>query len=298
MSFRILFFAIFIFMGLFACKTVGGKQKTPSGYEYTVVKSGQGQEAKKGDFVAIAITVKGDDGKVLQEVPEGPNMPSLPIPDTFATGKMANPVIEVLLGSKVGDSIVLIMPIDSLKDQVPPDMLTLKYVSYEISIKKIETKEAYEKRMMEAQAEMMKKAEASQQKMPAIEELVKTTLADYKSKKLEVETTKSGIKYYILTPGEGDNAVVGKKVSVQYYGNTLDGKMFDNSFTRGQPIEFPLGMGQVIPGWDEGLTLFKKGGKGFLFIPGNLAYGEQGNPQGGIGPNAELMFYVELEDIK
>ncbi|MFM9951914.1 MAG: FKBP-type peptidyl-prolyl cis-trans isomerase, partial [Saprospiraceae bacterium] len=72
-----------------------------------------------------------------------------------------------------------------------------------------------------------------------------------------------------------------------------DGKMFDSSFGRGEPIEFPLGVGQVIPGWDEGLSLLKQGGKATLFIPYQLAYGDAGSPPV-IPPKAELIFYVEV----
>jgi FKBP-type peptidyl-prolyl cis-trans isomerase FkpA len=157
-------------------------------------------------------------------------------------------------------------------------------------------KEAYEKYMADQQAEMQAKAAANQEKLPAIEELAKTTLADYKAGKLETQSTASGLKYYIVKPGEGANAANGSTVNVNYYGTLMDGTMFDNSFQRGQTFPFSLGSGQVIKGWDEGIAQLNKGAKAFLFIPAALGYGEAGSPPV-IPANSDLMFYVELEDI-
>ncbi|NUS61813.1 MAG: FKBP-type peptidyl-prolyl cis-trans isomerase, partial [Lysobacter sp.] len=78
-------------------------------------------------------------------------------------------------------------------------------------------------------------------------------------------------------------------------GATLDGKTFDSSYDRGQPVVFPLD--QVVPGWQEGLQLMPVGSKYKLWIPGNLGYGDKGTPGGPIGPNATLVFDVELIDI-
>ena len=84
--------------------------------------------------------------------------------------------------------------------------------------------------------------------------------------------------------------------SVHYYGVTTDGNMFDNSFKAGRPYPVPVGQGRVIRGWDEGLPLLKGGSKAVLFIPGELGYGAAGSPPN-IGPNAELIFYVEIAEV-
>lgn len=97
--------------------------------------------------------------------------------------------------------------------------------------------------------------------------------------------------------GEGPEAEGGKIVRVHYIGRLTDGKVFDESFSRGEPIEFPLGAGMVIPGWEMGISGMKKGGKRRLTIPYNLAYGAQGYP-GVIPPYATLVFDVELVDVK
>ncbi len=109
--------------------------------------------------------------------------------------------------------------------------------------------------------------------------------------------TSSGLEYVEVEAGTGAQAVAGKVVSVHYTGKLLDGTVFDSSVTRGEPITFPLGKGNVIKGWDEGIALMKVGGKAKLTIPPNLAYGERG-AGGVIPPNATLVFDVELVSMK
>ena len=111
-----------------------------------------------------------------------------------------------------------------------------------------------------------------------------------------MQTTTSGLRYIIHEAGEeGTKPAKGDQVSVHYYGMLdADAKMFDTSFKAGQPYQFPLGMGQVIPGWDEGIMLLNKGAKATLFIPASLGYGAAGSPPV-IPENADLIFYVELE---
>ncbi len=109
--------------------------------------------------------------------------------------------------------------------------------------------------------------------------------------------TASGLYYILEQPGTGEQAVAGKTVSVHYTGVLVSGKKFDSSRDRGQPIDFPLGQGAVIKGWDEGIALLKVGGKAKLIIPYQLAYGEQGYP-GAIPPKATLIFDVELMEVK
>ncbi len=111
------------------------------------------------------------------------------------------------------------------------------------------------------------------------------------------DKTDSGLRYQILQEGSGLKAEKGKTVSVHYKGQLSDGTVFDSSYKRNEPIDFPLGVGQVIKGWDEGIQLLKVGDKARLVIPSSLGYGAQG-AGGVIPPNATLIFDVELMDIK
>ena len=111
------------------------------------------------------------------------------------------------------------------------------------------------------------------------------------------DQTESGLRYQIIQKGTGTKAEKGKTVSVHYKGQLLDGTVFDSSYKRNQPIDFPLGVGQVIPGWDEGIGLLNVGDKARLVIPSHLAYGSQG-AGGVIPPDANLIFDVELVNVK
>ena len=111
------------------------------------------------------------------------------------------------------------------------------------------------------------------------------------------DKTDSGLRYQIIQKGDGAKAEKGKTVSVHYKGQLADGTVFDSSYKRNQPIDFPLGRGQVIAGWDEGIQLLNVGDKARFVIPSNLGYGAQG-AGGVIPPNATLIFDVELMDVK
>ncbi len=111
------------------------------------------------------------------------------------------------------------------------------------------------------------------------------------------EKTASGLRYKIIQKGNGKQAEAGKTVSVHYTGSLENGKTFDSSYPRKKPIEFPLGRGNVIEGWDEGIALLQVGDKARFVIPAYLGYGDRG-AGGVIPPNATLIFDVELMDVK
>ena len=110
------------------------------------------------------------------------------------------------------------------------------------------------------------------------------------------KTTASGLKYVIISEGDGPMAEAGKLVTVHYSGYLADSTMFDSSVERDDPITFPVGQGQVIPGWDEGLQLLKKGSKARFIIPPQLGYGEMELEK--IPKNSTLIFDVELVDVQ
>ena len=148
--------------------------------------------------------------------------------------------------------------------------------------------------MQKFQADQMAKMEARQQETAKTnQEKGQAFLTENKAKE-GVKTTASGLQYKVLTAGTGKSPKATDVVEVNYEGKLLDGTVFDSSYERGEPIEFPLN--QVIAGWTEGLQLMKEGGKYEFYIPSDIAYGEAGNA--GIEPNSTLIFTVELLKVK
>lgn len=149
-------------------------------------------------------------------------------------------------------------------------------------------KNAFRKEMMTKQAEETKKlAEKNKKEGEAFLEENK--------KKEGVKTLPSGLQYKVITEGTGKSPKAADTVTVNYRGTLIDGTEFDSSYKRGQPASFPVN--GVIPGWTEALQLMKEGAKWQIFIPAGLAYGEKG-AGGIIGPNATLIFEVELISVK
>jgi FKBP-type peptidyl-prolyl cis-trans isomerase len=120
---------------------------------------------------------------------------------------------------------------------------------------------------------------------------------DFKVDSAALTKTASGLQYQDVAPGNGDEARDGQVAVVHYTGWLTDGTKFDSSRDRGQPFSFPIGSGQVIPGWDEGVAGMKVGGRRKLVIPASLGYGDMGAPPV-IPPGATLVFDVELLELK
>ena len=138
-------------------------------------------------------------------------------------------------------------------------------------------------RMQAQQAEQAKEASAEGQ-----------AFLDKNAKREEVTVTESGLQYEVLTTGEGEKPTAASKVKTHYHGTLIDGTIFDSSYDRGEPAEFPVA--GVIAGWTEALQMMTVGSKWRLAVPYELAYGEQG-AGGAIGPFQTLVFDVELLEI-
>ncbi len=149
--------------------------------------------------------------------------------------------------------------------------------------------------VMQEFGRLAQEAQAEQKKNAGGKNLAdaKKFLAD-NAKKDGIITTKSGLQYEVIKDGEGATPKATDKVRTHYKGTLLDGTVFDSSYDRGEPAEFPVG--GVIKGWVEALQLMKVGSKWKLYIPPDLGYGERGAGED-IGPNALLTFEIELLDI-
>ena len=197
--------------------------------------------------------------------------------------------VSYVIGMQIGDSL------KGAKDEVDFDTLVKAIRSTMDGKEPLLTQEeamqvmqAFSTRMQAKQA-----AEFEETKRKNAEEGDKFLAEN--AKKPGVKTTASGLQYEVLTEGTGPKPKASDTVRVHYKGTLLDGETFDDSYARGEPVEFALS--QVVPGWQEGLQLMPVGSKYRLWIPGKLGYGEQGTPGGPIGPNATLVFEVELLDV-
>jgi FKBP-type peptidyl-prolyl cis-trans isomerase FkpA len=280
-----------LFVFITSCQSGGGDFKTKNGYTYTVHTKGKGTKAKETDVVFFSVKLLAD-STVLQDNNDPNNLPSMQLPRAWEKITPPNPFFEIFAKGNVGDSLTLHIPVDSLP-KGNPDLMGKKMINYIITIKDIKDSVAFAKFVEGKNAERAKKVEMSAGRIPEIQKSLTDLLAQYKSKSLKLEKTSTGLQYLIQEKGTGLVAKKNDMVAVNYYGVTTDGKEFDNSYKAGEPIKFPVGTGNVIPGWDEALMLLPTGTKAVLFIPSNLAYGAQGS--GPIPANAELVFYVEVE---
>ncbi|WP_276131727.1 FKBP-type peptidyl-prolyl cis-trans isomerase [Polluticoccus soli] len=271
-----------------------GFTKTPNNLEYKIVRDiKEGMTPKVGDYLELHIRVSANGTSVGDTLLYDSRavMDNKPVPYQLPAPSFKGDLPEGLMLLTAGDSAVFRMVADSIPmgDQKPTWFRggTGQKIIYNISMVSVKTQE-----------QMMKDQETASAAQKGIDDKI---IADYLAKNnIKAQKTASGLYYKIDKPGAGENAKAGQKVTVNYTGKTLDGKTFDSNvdpaFQHVQPFSFVLGMGQVIKGWDEGVALLKKGGKGTLYIPSTLAYGSQG-AGGAIKPNTVLMFDVEVTDI-
>ncbi len=294
MKLHLIIFVLFI--SIVACKKQ--EQLTMSGFKYSIINDQPGTNVKEGDYVYFRYIVMVNDSMVFNSQSQSPDIKfKLPKQEKKEL-KNAQPIVDAFYYLSKGDSAVVYQTIDEeTRKQI--GIPTANELKFCITLIDVKDQTAYEADMKVEQDAITAKRSAAAALLPQIQEMVKKNIADYKSgaNKANLITTKSGLKYIVHETGTGPTASLGQIVSANYYGALLDGKMFDNSFERGQEIQFPLGQGQVIPGWDEAFGLLPVGSKATLFIPAELAYGAAGSPPA-IPANSELLFYVEVGGVK
>lgn len=278
-----------------------GPQLSENGYEYTFHNDAPGEPIGPGGAGSYYLTVFKNDSLLQSSRSMSPD-PSefmLPTPEEMGENPQPNPMIDMLQLMSVGDSVSVYIKMDTIENR-PDGFAAEDRLRYDIVLAEQKSREEYEAEQAERRATMERQLAAYTSREPMVADSTATELAAFKrgAKRAGYTTTASGLMYKILEPGTGKQAVAGKPVLVSYYGvRTADGSMFDNSFRAQRPIDFPLGRGQVIPGWDEGIGLLREGARAILAIPAELAYGDNPRPGGPIKPGDELMFYVQLEEV-
>lgn len=274
-----------------ACQN-GGEFKTANGNTVINHTKITGPKITYGQTVLINVNTWLNDSLVQSTVRDNGGPREFTMPDSSMMKNRVPAVFDALLYLANGDSATVLQPVDSIMARsIKNDFGDVKNVRFEVKVVDVLTAEKIAAR----QAEQQQKIEAQKAKGVEVAELVKTTLADYKSKKLgaKLEKTASGLEYVIIEKGAGAPIKDGDKVPTHYYGVLkTTGDMFDNSYDRGNAIPFTVG--SLVEGFNEGMKLLNRGGKAVLFIPYQLGYGEQG--AGPIPAKTDLVFYLSMEE--
>lgn len=234
---------------------------TSTGLKYIIWKKGSGAQAEKGDKVSVHYAGRLLDGSPFDNSYDRGQPFSFPL----GGGRVINGWDEGLAYMGVGDSATLIIPAQlgygSVDRPKIPANSTLIFDIQVMDVKKVMQPKPYD------------------------------------VTGLDTIATGTGLRYIRLNKTDGAQAKAGSTVAVHYTGYMKDGSIFDSSVSRGEPISFPLGVGRVIKGWDEGISYLKVGEKARLLIPYQLAYGEHGAGSM-IPPRTDLIFDVELVEVK
>ncbi len=284
------------------------------GMQYEFITNVEGQKTAEGDVVVMNVIYKDDKDSVIADTRKL-NGPFAMKKDS--TWKIAASFESCLDLMDKGDSAVFKVPAKTLfKSQMPPNIDPESIITIEASLKDIMSEPDYMAMVQELQSKA--RAEQMAQRRLSVLSQYAELIAEDGSKidtylqknNIEAQTTESGIRYIISEQGSGEKPKTGQTVRVNYTGWILDGPVFDSSneevakandvFDASRlpygPIEFPIGTGGVIMGWDEGIALLNEGGKGTLYIPSSLAYGDRQRSEV-IKANSILVFDVELVEV-
>ncbi|MBP8726318.1 MAG: FKBP-type peptidyl-prolyl cis-trans isomerase [Saprospiraceae bacterium] len=273
------------------------QQLTLSGFEFDLINDAPGEVVKEGDYLYFRYHIKDGDSTLYSSVREMdvirfklPKVEKQPL-------EKAQPIFEALSLMSPGDSaIVYQMLTEDMKKGF--NLPNTEKIALHVSLIDKKDDAGFQQDMEIEKRAAAERAEAIKGEANEVIKKANEVLAQYKAGKLDASLTKteSGLKYIVHEMGTGPKAESGRSVSVHYYGMLTDGTRFDDSWSRGSEFLFNLGRGEVIPGWDEGVSYLPEGSKATLFVPAALAYGAEGAPPT-IPANAELVFYIEVRKV-
>lgn len=298
-----------VMVGAVSCDP-GNVKETPSGLKYTLVESGEGEMPVDGNYLLLNMRYSDGEDSVWVDTYERGPIPLMKQDSVWKNGKGS--IEQVFMTLKKGDSVVFDITAEDLftntwKQPMPEGVEAEELFTFEISVDDVLDEEGIRAWQQEMMAEQRKKMqEMSEEQLAKDIETIEAYLAE---NDIEATKTESGLFYQIIEEGEGELAQKGDNVQVRYIGKLLDGQLFDTnvkSLAEAEgiyspqrepygPLEFQIGSGRVIKGWEEGFTYLKEGSKAKLFVPSPLAYGPR--QTGPIGPNSILVFEVTLEGV-
>ncbi len=286
-------------------------KKTQGGIEYAYVIDKPGSnKPKEGDLVKLHLASVAGNRYLYNSFQQNKGKP-VEFGVTKPTFK--GDILEAIMLMTPGDSMICMVDADlvykNTKQKKPDFIKTGDKIQYFIRLVSIKTKEQAQKEQQLQFEKNMKEQLAKQQKEEAKQNVIQEKeLKEYFTKNnLNPQQTDNGLYYIIKEEGSGDQPGVNDTVSMNYKGQLIDGTLFDSNmdtaFHHVTPFEFPLGIGRVIKGWDEGVALLKTGAKATFYIPSRLAYGAQAMPGNssnpkGIPAHSILIFDVELLNFK
>lgn len=284
----LLSFAVLFAAG--GCSNNGGFSKTKSGLLYKIISDGKNPLVKKGQFIKVNYTqrIRGGSRDTVLQSSYG-SLPTYAPVDSL--GPVYNPA-EVFNKLRRGDSAVIVMMADTLirkSGQLPP--FIHKRDKLQLTLKVLDVFNSEDDLRKDQQAML------DQRKQVEIADIQKYL----SSKNIKAEKTARGVFVVIENKGDGPAVDSGKAAHVKYRGQTFAGKVFDSNldstFGHSEPFVLNIGKHGAIEGWDDGLRLFNKGGKGRLYIPSMLAYGPNPPPGAPFKAFENLIFDVEVVDV-
>ena len=262
-----------------------GYKATESGLYYRFYTDNGGETPVIGDLIDVTLACSVNDTTPIMQ--PGSNLMRMMEPQYFTD------IMEGIAMMHKGDSASFIVNIDSTFHyafgvrELPKEFNSTDVMRFDVKLNDFYPESEYVNKMVES----------VKNKYPEETERAYAEMQQYFALNgIAASPTASGLYYVMTEEGNGEMPEKGDNVKVHYTGKLLDGTVFDSSIERGEPIEVPIGMGYVIPGWDEGIMLMSKGEKGVLYIPYYLAYGPNGAAPV-IPPFANLIFEVELVDF-
>jgi len=264
-------------------------QVTENGLKYQLHEHDEdARKAKMGEIMSFHLVLKNSEDSTLRNTYQE----DMPVKLVLQQPPFKGSFEEGLALLAVGDSATFYVSADTLFSKMmqpmPPMVKKGTDLSFTVKVLDIQTSEEFQK----------KQGELSSAQKGIDAKTIDKYIADNKLSD-KVQRTESGLAYVVESPGAGGTPKAGDAVKVHYTGKLLDGTVFDSSKgnpqSNGEPIDFRVGVGMVIPGWEEGIMSMKKGEKRTMIIPSGLAYGTEGNQ--GIPPNSVLLFDVELVEF-
>ncbi len=282
LKFSLVFSVFLSILMLSSCSNNGEYIEHSSGLKYKFIDMNpKGETPRQGDILLLSISYFTEGGLLIDENSSYRTQLATPVySGDFQTG------LGIL---QVGDSVQFLLDAADYYRNTKKRELPEEFIQGDKIIINVKLKNLVKVESIEAERRAIYHTDEEQELR---------LMKDYLERaNIETEPTESGLYVIILKEGSGPLVLPGQTVSAHYTGTTIDGKIFDSSLTRGTPITFTLGRGEVIKGWDEGFAKLKKGSKARFVIPSKLAYGADGYGKK-ILPYSTLVFDVELIDFK